>query len=349
MTFVEHADREKYPIFVWAKDISVRDLGAEIEVAGTKIVGLDDDSRKTDALRAYRTAIRFGWGDKRRGTRSPHIQFANAETDEELLSFVNQYGPVTVASSIVEGRQKPVVWDIPGLGRWETQQQFQVVSARQSWSELRSERRAYATALKLIGELDPRNQANVTRIREYVLEIISHVSMWPLQWEREKKLRESGVGYLGQPQWFFGKENLEHLELDKQWILAEPMEDPIRNALMIKPVHAAHSVICELVNAFRPIVYTWGNVPVEAPQIELETGIRPILYYILRRVYLQGGTAMCQNSNCRQIFEIERAGQEYCSETCSQHQRQREYWKARGKKLRKARKEKLQKGRGKET
>src|SRR5205814_3356516 len=78
--------------------------------------------------------------------------------------------------------------------------------------------------------------------------------------------------------------------------------------------------------------------PVEAPDTDLTCGIRPVLYYILRREYLQaGGIAICRNTECRELFEIERFGQEFCGDLCSRLHRQREYWKKSGKQLRQRR------------
>jgi hypothetical protein len=105
------------------------------------------------------------------------------------------------------------------------------------------------------------------------------------------------------------------------------------------PIDAGHYSICELVNAFSSLVYPWGKTPIEAPHWDLTCGIRPVLYYILRREYLLKARSIgiCRNTDCRQLFEIERFGQEFCSEECSRLLRQREYWKKRGKTLRKRR------------
>ena len=104
------------------------------------------------------------------------------------------------------------------------------------------------------------------------------------------------------------------------------------------PSGAGHHGICERVNSFPAQVYTWGNIPTEGPHWDLAGGVRPVLYYILRREYLSAtGIGVCRNTQCRELFEIERAGQEFCGDVCSRHQRQREYWTKRGRKLRKHR------------
>ena len=214
-----------------------------------------------------------------------------------------------------------------------------VLVARQSLAELRNERLAYSSALALVSELQRGKQSNIATIRQYVSDIIEMVSFWPEQWKREQQLRASGQGYADQPTWRFQKDELRKIRLWGSYVNREPSGDPIRDLLAgPDPIRAAHHVVCELVNAFSPQVYLWGIAPVEAPDTDLTCGIRPVLYYMLRRVYLQaGGVAICRNTECRELFEIERFGQEFCGDLCSRLHRQREYWKKAGKKLRKRR------------
>src|SRR5437868_1832076 len=98
MTFVEHKKARDYPPLAWGKDISVRVCADELEVSGVVPIVRQDWDASPDALRAYRQAMsRFG-GSKRQGKNSPHIQFANANDDEQLIRFVQQFGPVVACS-----------------------------------------------------------------------------------------------------------------------------------------------------------------------------------------------------------------------------------------------------------
>jgi hypothetical protein len=93
-------------------------------------------------------------------------------------------------------------------------------------------------------------------------------------------------------------------------------------------------VICELLNSFPSIVYP---NPSEMHN-SIKFGIRPLLYSLLRHQFIYSkGLAICANTACRNFFNIERSGQNFCSSECSLRHRQREYWKKRGKKLRKKR------------
>ncbi len=339
MTFVERYLREPYPNFVWAKDISVTVCGDELEVSGTIVLDEEEGRAAPDFLREYRQAISRYGGQKRQGKSSPHIQFANAETDEELIKFVQRFGPIIVSSLRTEERPTPYVIDVPGVVHYEHSVDRTVLVARQVLAELRSEHRAYRAALNLVAELQRNKDADTHKIAENVSAIVTNISKWPEQWERERQLRNGGLGFASQPAWLFQQENLEHLETYEYYASRERTGDPWERAVVMDPITAGHHSICELVNAFSSQVYPWGKTPIEAPHWDLTGGIRPVLYYILRREYLlkTRTVGICRNTDCRQLFEIERFGQEFCSEECSRLQRQREYWKKRGKNLRKRR------------
>ena len=333
MAFVERATTKNYPYFVWGKDISVKVGRDELEVSAGIPVLQEDQEAAADALGAYRKAVsRFG-GQKRQGKISPHIKFANADDDRRLVEFVQQFGPVVACSVHTEERE------ISSHGSFDFRANRTVLVARQNLAELRSERVAFRSALALVSELQRGKRSNVATISERVSEIVESVSKWPEQWERERQLRVSAQGYGVQPTWRFREDHLRNLRLWAYYVNRKPSGDPLRDALGgPKPIRAGHNVICELVNAFSPLVYPWGKTPVEAPDCDLTCGVRPVLYYILRREYLQaGGVGICRNTECRDLFEIERFGQEFCGDVCSRLHRQREYWRKFGKKLRQRR------------
>src|ERR1700686_3687615 len=115
MAFVEQYLQQTYPPFVWAKDISVTVCGDELEVSGTRVM-LEEESRAVpNLLREYRQAVSRHGPQRRQGKNSPHIQFANAETDQELIKFVQSFGPIVVSSLRTEERPTPQVIDVPGI------------------------------------------------------------------------------------------------------------------------------------------------------------------------------------------------------------------------------------------
>jgi hypothetical protein len=225
------------------------------------------------------------------------------------------------------------------------QDRFDLAYARQTLAELQKEHLVYRSALLLVSALHSSKEPDVGTIRRCIATIVNNISEWPNQWEHERRLRtdgfSTGLWVAREPNWRFSEQNLEHLEI---WMSRadSKREDSDHSGayacMFLSPAHCAHLVICELVNAFAPLVYTWGDSPVEAPHWDIAAGIRPLLYYMLRREYLRAaGIGICRNFDCRQVFEIERSGQEFCGEECSRLQRQREYWSARGKKMRERR------------
>jgi hypothetical protein len=333
MTIVERTIESKFPSFVWAKDIKVRALGEEIEVSGVIPIAEDDRHAAPDSLRAYRHAISRYGGAKRQGRNSPHVQFANANDVQKQVTFLGRYGPMIISSLQKEERDR----QLEGPFDFRLEETFLV--ARQNLSELMKDQLVYRSALFLIFELQKGKQSDIATVRRCISTIVDNVSGWPRQWERERRLRSDGLGYAPEPHWNFTQQNLEHLELWRWEAEAEPSGDPWKDAFRgLDPVRDGHCVICELVNAFVPLVYPWGKSPVEAPHWDIVAGIRPLLYYMLRREYLSsGGISICRHSDCRNVFEIERSGQEFCDEDCSRLQRQREYWSNRGSRLRKLR------------
>src|SRR5580698_1451899 len=107
MAFVEHRLKREYPSFVWGKDICVK-VGVDgLEVSGVDPILQEDRDSAPDALREYRRAVRRFDGPKRQGKNSPHIEFANADSDQKLIKFVQRFGPVVVSSLHTEERKTP--------------------------------------------------------------------------------------------------------------------------------------------------------------------------------------------------------------------------------------------------
>lgn len=318
----------KFPPFQWGtsylpnENLEVEDLGHCLRVVGFNpfsALHMRPELHSWDAFETYRKAPK-DWSKGRTGKSSPHIQFANADTDSKLIAFVRQFGPVT-ASSVSEESPKPQKEAPP------------IRNARQDWDELRNERLLYQSMLTLISELAQERRGDV--LRRCIATIADKVSDWPRQWRRELALRNQD-----KPDWQFDEETLTRVRSFKFWSERPAFGERIARITnpRARAIHAGHDVICELLNAFRPLVYRWQNSTIEGPDWDLRYGIRPILYFILRREYLQGaGVAVCANTQCQELFQIERAGERFCSSECSRRQRQREYWRERGHRLRKKR------------
>lgn len=331
MAIVERRILPQYPSFPWAKSIQVKTLSNDsLEISGIVPYTNEERHEAPDLFREYRKAIQRYGGEKRQGKNSPHVQFANATTRQKQIEFVKRYGPVIVKSCVVIDRPAQST-DFPDLPLTET-----VITAEQSLEELNREHMIFRSAVDLVFELQHGKDTDLSSIRKYVRMVLNNTSGWPAQWERERRLRAGGLGWGGQPRWKFTTEDLEYLQFLSDRVNREPSADhPLRDALVgWNPVYDGHETICKLLNSFAPLVYLW-DAPVEAPHPDVSTGIRPVLYYVLRREYLaERGIGICRNVDCRDVFEIERSGQEFCNDDCSRLQRQREYWATRGKKLR---------------
>ena len=183
--------------------------------------------------------------------------------------------------------------------------------------ELRNEQLIYRAALHLVMVSREGQSLDPKLSRPLVREISDHIGDWPRQWERERSQRHS------EP-WRFNAKSLEEIKR----IAA------VEGAFPFSPIVDARFVICELLNTFPSTVFP---SPL-AMHSSICYGIRPLLYSLLRRQFLNPrDSSICANTQCRNFFNIERAGQQFCSPECSLRQRQKIYWKKRGKKLRKAR------------
>ena len=311
MTSVEQI----YPGFQWAdppgkgSDLEVEQVGSELQIGGlSPNYRVKDPS--TDLIRQFERAPNLRpVGQKRIGKQSPDIRFANADSDEKLIAFVRRFGPV-VAKDV-----RIVMID-------EENKKLQVrLIARQDMQELRNEQVIYGAAMGLVNLLSEQEfdyGLAQTRIRQ----IAGHLSGWPQQWERERAQRESEHG--AEPFWKLTSNSLKRIQA-----LGSSRPDGL-----LPPTLDGRIVICEVLNSFRSAVFP---NPVEMHS-SIRYGIRPLLYSILRRQFLgPRDFAVCANTQCRNFFNVERAGGRFCSTECSQHERQRTYWSKRGKQLRRKR------------
>jgi len=194
-----------------------------------------------------------------------------------------------------------------------------LMRVRQDLQELRSEQRIYKAALGLVNELAKKEiEFDIDSAKQRMGEIARGIRDWPRQWSREKKERREN------PLWRVRADSIRKIAA-----LAKSGRD-----LLLPPQLDARIVLCELVNVFHSLAFP--NPPRMHSYICF--GIRPLLYSVIRREFLQPrDVGICANTQCRDFFEVERAGQRYCDEKCSRSQRQREYWQDHGKTARRKR------------
>jgi hypothetical protein len=300
----------------------VNRIGADLEITAAMPEYLSQ-SLSCDLVRQYELARKDrSVGKQRTGKDSPHIRFANADSDEELMDFVRRFGPMVSKT-----------WEIlplaPSPGPWiagDPPHQI-LMRARQDFEKLRREQRIYKAALGLVAELAKKDdEFDFNDAKKMICEIARDIQDWPWQWNREKKERAKN------PLWRVRGDSIRRIAA-----LAKSGPD-----LLLPPQVDARIVLCELVNVFPSLAFP---NPTEMHSY-IRFGIRPLLYSLLRREFLQPrDVEICANTQCRDFFEVERAGQRYCNDQCSRSQRQRDYWQSRGKKARKKRLTTRSKGR----
>lgn len=254
-----------------------------------------------DLIRQYETVRRNrSIGKQRTGKDSPHICFANASCDDELIDFVRRFGPV-------------VGTNVTYTSKLTKNQVIILLKASQDLGELRDEQRTYKAVLSLILELaKPDAVFDFGFAQARIVDIATGVRAWPHQWERERKERGANPG------WRPSEHSIQRITA-----LADSKPD-----FHLPPKVDTRIVICEVLNVF-PGRFCPNLVEMHSG---LRFGIRPLLYAVLGREFLyHRDSGVCANTHCRQFFEIERAGQQYCDEECSRRQRQREYWRKEGK------------------
>jgi hypothetical protein len=295
---------EQHPGFQWGKSdgktgqFKVERAGEELRIRAL-FPDYEQKDPPEDLIRGYELARKRRFVDKKNiAKNSPHVQFANADTDEKLIAFVSRFGPVIAKSTKVGHGERTLT-----------------LNAVQDLNELRVEQVVYHAALSLIMELG-RKKFNPEVAAGLIAEIATNIKNWPEQLNRGPE----GADLL----WKLSAASMKRISDLSAW----------RPNSLLPPTVDARIVISELLNVFPARVFP---NPLEMHSA-IWFGIRPLLYALLRREFLHGReTEVCANTFCRDCFEMDRAGQIFCSPDCSRQQRQRDYWQDRGNKLRKKR------------
>jgi hypothetical protein len=305
MTNVEQVRRG----FPWAEStqagqgLQLEQMGDELHVTGPFPMK-GKPNQPSHLIQQFERLTKPNSGAKKRRRReSPDVLFANADTDEKLLAFVQTFGPVVAKEAYYN-------FERPEKDRSEPEPIR--VSAVQDLQELRNEQSIYHSAFKLIMLLKGK-RSDYRSAQLLVQQIAAKIADWPRQWDRETSMGKK------EPSWKLKAESLARIQ---------------GFALERQDAVSARIIVCELLNCFPSIVF--------ANALEMHRsikyGIRPLLYSLMRRQFLNPrDVGSCANSHCRNFFNVSRMGKKFCSPECSRHQRQRIYWQKAGKKLRKKR------------
>jgi hypothetical protein len=340
---------------IWASDISVECWSNDqLFVTGLRPTTSAELQSSRDSFLRYLSSARSEFADKGKPLESPHLSFSNATTDEALVEFVKEFGPV-VGTDVVEN--KAGLAESLGISGndWNELDGKVLIAALQDLATLRLERRTFATALALLEELrHDEKRVSIPAIRQHISDIADGVWYWPAQRDSERQWRASHN--LPPVAWRFDRSHRDFIYYLRTSTRSQPprldgsdVTEHNSHAwplVTTEPRRAGHLVLCALINAFDTEVQYSKDRPVETlPFGALLFGVRPALYFILKHLYLGGACApVCGNDRCRRFFEIKRGGQRFCTAECSEQYRQRKYWAKRGSILRKRRAAKKKEG-----
>ena len=148
-------------------------VAKELEITGAMPDYVSSD-HPCDLVRQYEVARKNqSIGKQKTGKDAPHIRFANADGDDELIDFVRNFGTVVIKNLEMlpsDPRVRGSAGDTPPQT---------LMRARQNLQELRSEQRIYKAALGLLLELAEKPAAyDADRAKERMGEIASYVQNW---------------------------------------------------------------------------------------------------------------------------------------------------------------------------
>ena len=148
---MKYIERRLFPGFQWAEplhageELQVEPVGTELHITGM-FPRYEGEHHPTDLIRQYELAAKYRAVGKPRTTGdSPETLFANAETDNKLVSFVRQFGPVVAKRAYTN-------FERPEEGRAEPRLPIRLFAV-QDMQELRNEHLIFRSAMDLMMRL----------------------------------------------------------------------------------------------------------------------------------------------------------------------------------------------------
>jgi hypothetical protein len=289
--------KQQYTIPIWADNISVEQKPRELIVSGKRHIMSPASGIKveTDLLESSKPL----GGDEKRRTMPPHVSFANATTDAKLIEFVRRWGPVDGDSKIIIGSSpSDEVLDVVLTREIRTslfvsaRMPAMVLEVIQDLAELRREQKLFASAARLIAEIQTK--------KPNADEVFEHYSRLPESEDRKHFFRViESVSHRG-------------------------------GSLASAACQRAQVALCYLLDRFPARLQLTKLGPVELPPLDTEFigwGIKSVLYFFLRLEYLQIGRlglGVCRQ--CDEVFAKERRGAVFCGGKCSSLYRGKEYY-----------------------
>ena len=292
--------KQPFTIPIWAHKIGVEPKPDKLIVSGERHImspaqGIHVD---TDLLESSKPLAR--WGEQRR-KMPPHIKFANATTDAKLVEFVRRWGPVDGDSKVIIGSSpSDKVLDVVATREIRTRLSVSVrtrameLEVIQDLAELRREQKLFASAARLIAEIQTK--------KPNADEVFEHYSQLPESEDRKHFFRViESVSHRG-------------------------------GSLSSAACQRAQVALCHLLDRFPASLQLTKRGAVELPLLETQ-GIKSILYFFLRLEYLQAGRlglGVCQRAKCNKVFVRDRRSDVFCGRKCSNLYRGLDYYYSAG-------------------
>jgi hypothetical protein len=317
---------------VWAKRIEVERNGDSLLVTGwERVFGPVDareipyeDASKLDIFRRLNRYSLLQLGTKRDEESSSVYQFADANSDEKLIAFVREFGPVFGEVFSTGCSQEGILI---------------ALTVDQSLSKLRRQREIFWAATKLLQELNRSSKADPRNILAAMTRIL------PKGMRPPEGFPETDHCLNFKAQYPVGHKVMSYpiavrfsaLAIELWCTTGVPLSDK-KDAT----IRLAQRVLCDLLNQHRPFLVPIEGELIELPEIPNE-GILDALYFQLRLDFLaqrQIGTCL----HCGNHFPVFRRGAKGCSAACRTALRNNKYWVKHKKVINQKRRKKSREG-----
>lgn len=312
-TFVRpRPDEISSSLYVWANEIEVKLVGDRLLIFGfnpKKLVPQD----LLELFHEYAFAPTRG-----REPKGPHLEFANAESDEEMIGFIKKWGPVAAPWITEQSWSKEnsrLLWGVQVSPSKQGAYEATITGCKKAVESLRRVRAAQAVVaaavnlLKVSREENPKRQAMMSTTNQLVEALMSQ------------------------------RDTLIDSELSSNFLISKCklIRDEAERTLGARELSGlCRELLCTVVNQFpENLISTKGGV-LSVPFAG--HGVLPLLMFMLRQD-LTGGRRILTCEKCGDYFLRRRVGERACS-SCKGALRSQRYYMKNTQKVLRARKRK---------
>ena len=325
----------------WARRIEVIQGDTELKVYGweTWFQPLEREffAESKDLLDGFDNGRKLRRDDSR---EAPHFLFAGAKTLAKSVEFVRAYGPVL--ASRVENPEQPDLSECVESGEDST---VPDVVAYQKLSVLEIEQRLFSFVFDLVmavNKLRDWGKLAVQAEKKYTAPLPGGPQVWIPETrsflenrelasdEDRLKIKEIGTLLVEIQGLIDSYPNDVLWESDDPFTWDNPISsfcsrDHIDKDYSLNNYRWANYLLCHIFNLFPPRLDQVNGIVHEMPKLK-PSGIRPILYYMLRLEYLSPRELrLCARPGCGGYFAPDRRDATYCSDSCQNIDKQRRF------------------------